>query len=185
MSKENNMDLVFTALRFAAEKHHNQKRKDTRQTPYINHPIEVVETLWRVGRVRDPMTLAGAILHDTVEDTPTSFEEIREVFGEEMESLVRELTDDKTLPKLERKRLQIEKAPYASLRAKQIKLADKICNFADLIQRPPVDWELERVQQYFEWGNRVVEGLRGCNFELEQFYFTIYKKGLEKYFLQS
>jgi guanosine-3',5'-bis(diphosphate) 3'-pyrophosphohydrolase len=81
-----------------------------------------------------------------------------------------EVTDDKSLPKRERKRLQIETAPHKSYGAKLIKLADKSCNVRNLVTTPPKDWSLERRQEYLLWTEKVVAGLRGTNPALEEYY---------------
>jgi guanosine-3',5'-bis(diphosphate) 3'-pyrophosphohydrolase len=162
--------LLIKALRFSAEKHRNQRRKDVAESPYINHPIEVMQLLWDVGGVRDVNVLLAALLHDTIEDTQTSPEEIRGQFGEEVLSLVLEVTDDKSLPKAERKRLQVEDAASHSTGAKLIKLADKACNVHDLVRSPPKDWSLDRRREYLDWTEQVVTGLRGTNPALEAYY---------------
>jgi guanosine-3',5'-bis(diphosphate) 3'-pyrophosphohydrolase len=177
MFSEENMALLLKALRFSADRHRDQRRKDTGKSPYINHPIEVAETLWRIGGVRDMVTLVGAILHDTLEDTDTTPAEIASHFGDEVLSLVVEVTDDKRLPKVERKRLQVETAPHKSERAKQVKLADKICNIYDLTHSPPEDWSLERKAEYLDWTEKVVEGLRGANPKLEAYYDASLREG--------
>lgn len=167
---ESELSLFFKALRFAAYKHRNQRRKDSQSSPYINHPIAVAETLWRVGHVREITTLVAAVLHDTIEDTDTTPEEVKAEFGDAVLSLVLEVTDDKRLPKAERKRLQIETAPHKSPGAKQIKLADKITNVYDVIHTPPLTWSLQRKWDYLDWTEKVVNGLRGQNRELEELY---------------
>jgi len=155
-------------LKFAAYKHRQQRRKDREASPYINHPIAVAETLARIGGVTDLTALQAAILHDTIEDTQTTPQEIEEQFGQAVRLLVQELTDDKSLPQSERKRLQIEHAARLSRVAKQIKLADKICNISDITPTQPADWPLERKQAYLDWAERVVAGCHGCNQPLEQ-----------------
>ena len=170
MNFSENTGILLEAIRFAAEKHRDQRRKDSQQSPYINHPIEVTQLLWEVGGVRDIEVLLAAVLHDTVEDTGTRPEEISARFGEEVLSFVIEVTDDKSLPKGERKRLQIEHAPHISLGAKLIKLADKSCNVRNLITMPPKDWPLKRRQEYLLWTEKVVAGLRGTNVALEEYY---------------
>jgi (p)ppGpp synthase/HD superfamily hydrolase len=155
------------AVQFSALKHSNQRRKDAEASPYINHPIAVAELLWSVGEVKDMNTLVAALLHDTLEDTETRAEEIAALFGEEVLALVQEVSDDKSLPKAERKRLQIENAPHKSEAAKQIKLGDKISNLVDIIYSPPADWSLRRRIEYLDWAAQVVEGLRGANPRLE------------------
>ena len=159
--------LLLKAVHFAAHKHRYQRRKDEDASPYINHPIEVAEIMARVGDVSDLPALLAAVLHDTVEDTGTTFSELEQVFGRDVRILVEEVTDDKSLPKEERKRLQIEHAPNLSLRAKQIKIADKVCNVHDVAHTPPPKWSLERRREYFQWAAKVVEGCRGSNANLE------------------
>lgn len=107
--------------------------------------------------------LCAALLHDTIEDTETTAEELRGQFGDAITSIVLEVTDDKSLPKAERKRLQIEHAPHTSAKAKQVKLADKICNLRDILASPPADWPLARKQEYFDWAAKVVAGARDAH----------------------
>ena len=116
---------LLKALHFAAIKHRDQRRKGQEAAPYINHPIEVAEMLARVGNITDLIVLQSAFLHDTIEDTQTSAEEIEQLFGSEVRAVVLEVTDDKNLPKDVRKRLQIEHAPHLSDRAKLVKIADR------------------------------------------------------------
>jgi (p)ppGpp synthase/HD superfamily hydrolase len=168
---------IFRALQFAADKHRDQRRKGAEGSPYINHLIEVAEILARVGGISDVVTLQAAILHDTLEDTQTTPEELAAVFGPEVRSVVEEVTDDKRLLKTERKRLQIEHAPHLSTRAKLVKLADKISNVRSIIQMPPAEWPLERRREYLDWSTRVVAGCRGCNLALEQAYDDIVAEG--------
>lgn len=156
------------ALHFAAQKHQFQKRKDG-VIPYINHPIDVVQILWETG-VREPVTLIAALLHDVIEDTPTSPAEIGELFGDKVLALVAEVTDDKTLPKTERKRRQVESASHKSPGAAQIKIADKISNICAIVAYPPGDWPLQRKLEYLAWSEQVVQGLRGCSRPLEDRY---------------
>lgn len=162
--------LILRALRFSSEKHCDQRRKDARSSPYINHPIQVAEILWTVGGVRDVHVLVAAILHDTIEDTGTHPDEIQTQFGHDVLSLVLEVTDDKNLPKATRKQLQVENAPYKTRNAKLIKLADKISNVRDIITSPPPDWSSERRQEYLLWTEQVIAGLRGVNKDLENHY---------------
>jgi guanosine-3',5'-bis(diphosphate) 3'-pyrophosphohydrolase len=167
------MSLFLTALKFAAVKHSNQRRKNREATPYINHPIEVAEILWKIGGVRDMVIIIGALLHDTLEDTDATPLEIKNLFGAEVLTLVEEVTDDKALPKQQRKRLQIETAAYKSSRAKQVKLADKICNAHDIGYSPPQGWPLKRCERYLDWTEQVVVGLRGINPKLELHYDAV------------
>jgi guanosine-3',5'-bis(diphosphate) 3'-pyrophosphohydrolase len=179
MNEEMGFEMFLTALRFAADKHRDQRRKDAPHSPYINHPIAVAETLWRIGGVRDPNTLTAALLHDTIEDTATAPEEIRAQFGDEVLALVMEVTDDKSLPKARRKELQVQTAPHKSPRARQIKLSDKINNVTDICYTPPSDWSTERMREYLDWTERVVNGLRGQNPQLEAEYDRVLAAGRE------
>ena len=174
---DNSTGLILKAMRFAAEKHMDQRRKDSKSSPYINHPIQVAETLWTIGGVRDSTLLVASILHDTVEDTGTKPEEIREAFGEEVLALVLEVTDDKSLPKQVRKQIQVETASHKTHSAKLLKLADKICNVQDILATPPADWSLERLQEYLLWTEKVVAGLRGVNAKLEHRYDELLVSG--------
>jgi guanosine-3',5'-bis(diphosphate) 3'-pyrophosphohydrolase len=164
---------LLKALKFSADKHRNQRRKDRNLSPYINHPIDVAEMLLSVGNVQDVDVLVAAILHDTIEDTDTKPEEIEKLFGKNVLSLVKEVTDDKTLPKDMRKNLQVETAPKKSPGAKQIKIADKISNLRDILHSPPANWSNERKIEYVDWSERVVAGLRGVNPALEDLYDQI------------
>jgi GTP diphosphokinase / guanosine-3',5'-bis(diphosphate) 3'-diphosphatase len=150
---------LLDAVMFAAERHRNQRRKDADASPYINHPIALAHLLATVGAVDDLDVLRAAILHDTVEDTETSENELRERFGDVVAGIVMEVTDDKALPKQRRKELQVEHAPHKSPGAALVKLADKTSNLRDIAAMPPADWSLARRQEYFDWAKRVVDGL--------------------------
>jgi len=163
----NDLAKLLQAASFSARKHRYQKRKGNDGEPYINHPLEVANLLANVGRVEDFDVLIAAVLHDTVEDTETTEEEITELFGATVGGYVMEVTDDKTLAKEERKRKQIEHAPHLSAGAKQIKLGDKISNITDVMNNPPDGWSKERRLEYVVWGENVVAGLRGVNKDLE------------------
>lgn len=164
----NQINLLLQAASFSAKKHRFQTRKGAEAEPYINHPLEVANILATVGGVDDPEVLAAAILHDTIEDTETTAEEIAGLFGERVCAIVLEVTDDKGLSKQERKQLQIEHAPHLSEGAKLVKLADKISNITDVNENPPKDWTQERRADYVRWGQKVVAGLRGVNPALER-----------------
>lgn len=167
--------LILDAVAFAAHKHRDQRRKDTHATPYINHPIALAHVLWHEANIKDPTVLVAAILHDTVEDTDTTPEELAANFGTEVRDIVMQVTDDKSLPKAERKVRQITKAPHLTTPAKWVKLADKICNLRDIQAAPPADWPLERCQQYFDWAHQVVNGLRGSHPQLEALFDKAYQ----------
>lgn len=159
---------LLDAIVFAAAKHRNQRRKDAEASPYINHPLQLAHVLATEGDVTDLRTLMAAVLHDTVEDTETSYEELRERFGKTVADAVMEVTDDKTLPKAERKRRQVEHAPHMSQRAALVKLADKTCNLRDVAKSPPSGWPRKRKQEYFDWARQVVDGLPPVNDKLRR-----------------
>ena len=162
-----NAGLLLDALEFASLKHRDQRRKDREQSPYINHPIAVAHML-SVHAIADGDVIAAAILHDTIEDTATTRDEIAARFGESIAAIVVEVTDDKSLPRAQRKQLQVEHAPSLSNAAKLVKLADKICNVRDIIDSPPYDWSADRRREYHAWCTRVVAGLRGVSAGLER-----------------
>jgi guanosine-3',5'-bis(diphosphate) 3'-pyrophosphohydrolase len=162
------ISLIMKAAVFAAHKHRNQKRKGKSQRPYIGHCLEVAEMISRIGGVDDPNVLAAAILHDTDEDTDTTCEELLAEFGPVIDSLVAEVTDDKTLDSAVRKQRQIDSAPHKSAGAKLIKLADKISNVREIASDPPVSWTESRRQDYFRWAEAVVTGLGASNAALEK-----------------
>lgn len=169
--------LLLKGLQFAAHKHRFQRRKGREGHPYINHPIEIAVVLAEAGSLTDLTTLLAAILHDTIEDTETTPSELEAAFGREVRELVEEVTDDKRLPKAQRKRLQVDHAPNLSESAKQLKIADKICNARDVTGNPPMDWPHERRRQYFDWAEQVVAGCRGCNAGLERMFDEVLAQG--------
>ena len=154
---------IFAAAMFAAQKHATQKRKGAAAEPYVNHLIEVAQLIAGSSEQLDTNLVMAGLLHDTIEDTGTSAEELEKVFGHDITALVLEVTDDKSLPKDVRKTLQVENAPHKSLRAQVIKLADKISNLRSLLESPPASWSPERKREYFEWARRVVNGLSAPN----------------------
>ena len=148
---------VADALCFAADAHKRQRRKAD-DSPYIIHPLRVVQNLV-VCEYSDPDLLCAAVLHDVVEDTDVTLDEIEKRFGPAVASVVAEVTDDKTLTKAERKRKQIEKVRYGSVNMQRIKIADKIDNCRDLLKQPPPGWSDERVRGYIVWSNAVVNAV--------------------------
>lgn len=170
------MGLVLRAARFAAWKHRDQRRKGRGRLPYINHPLDLAHVLWFEGGVTDPVVLAAALLHDTIEDTQTSLQELQGEFGTQIAEIVMEVTDEASLDWRARKRLQISRARTASARAKLVKLADKICNLRSLIASPPQGWSVERQRSYFDWSKEVVDQLRGANAALEQRFDQVFRQ---------
>jgi len=166
--------LLIDALAFASEKHSLQRRKDAHASPYINHPIALMRVLANEANVTDIEVLAAAVLHDTLEDTQTTFAELEHRFGLAIATVVREVSDDQSLAKAERKRLQIEHSAQISTPAKLVKFADKICNVRDIAVKPPKDWSLERRREYFDWAKAVIERMRGTHHVLEQLFDEAY-----------
>jgi GTP diphosphokinase / guanosine-3',5'-bis(diphosphate) 3'-diphosphatase len=166
--------LLLKALAFAAHKHRDQRRKDAQASPYINHPIALADVLVNEGGVTDVEVLCAALLHDTVEDTATTHQELVDAFGSRIARIVAEVTDDKSLSKDERKRLQVEHAVRLSPEAKRVKLADKICNLRDVASQPPAHWDLPRRREYFDWAKSVVDRLRGVDARLEEAFDRAY-----------
>lgn len=158
---------ILKAAHFAASRHSGQRRKGAVGEPYVNHLLEVAELVAGALAEPDPHLVMAALLHDTVEDVGVTREELAETFGEDVASLVMEVTDDKSLPKKERKRLQIVNAPHKTVRAQVIKLADKISNLRAVLASPPVDWSAERQREYFEWAKQVVDALSAPNSSLK------------------
>jgi guanosine-3',5'-bis(diphosphate) 3'-pyrophosphohydrolase len=172
----NDTGLLLSALAFAAHKHRDQRRKDADASPYINHPIALADVLVNEGGVTDVEVLCAALLHDTVEDTATTHEELVNAFGSRIARIVAEVTDDQALPKAERKRLQVERAAALSPEAKLVKLADKTCNLRDVVDRPPASWDAKRRAEYFDWARSVVDRLRGVHPRLERAFDAAYSR---------
>ena len=172
MQDETNLARIIDAASFAAYAHREQRRKDAESTPYINHPLALLRILAVEGGVDDGDVLCAAALHDFLEDCCGEGKEwtleegrglVGERFGERVLAYVEAVTDDKSLPKAERKRLQVEHAMHAPHGAKLVKLADKIANLRDILASPPADWSRERRCEYFDWAARVVAGIRGAH----------------------
>lgn len=176
MPQSHSAARLLAALRFAADRHRHQRRKDHAASPYINHPIEVADVIARIGGVSDIDTLAAAVLHDTVEDTETSFEELEARFGRTVRLIVEEVTDDQSIPVTERRRRQVESAATASEAAKIVKMADKICNVSDIYRHPPRNWSEERKQGYVRWAAAVVSRCAGANSALEQHFRDLVRR---------
>jgi len=159
--------LLLKALAFAAHKHRDQRRRNAKASPYINHPIALADALVNEGGVTEVEVLCAALLHDTIEDTRTTPEELEQAFGPRIASIVLEVTDNKMLKRLTRKRMQVEHAARASRQAQLVKLADKICNLRDVASHPPAGWDLKRRREYFDWAREVIDRQRGAHPALE------------------
>ena len=174
---EQDLPRIVDAITFAAHAHRLQRRKDAEATPYINHPLALLHTLSVEAGINDVDVLRAAILHDYLEDCcggpgQLTLEEARALldqrFGIDVRRLMDAVSDDKTLAKDERKRLQIAHAAQLPHGAKLVKLADKIVNLRDIIASPPADWPLARRQAYFDWAGQVISALQGTHAGLEK-----------------
>lgn len=163
----NNVAALARAYHFAGTKHVDQRRKGAAAEPYVNHVLEVADLVATATEGADIDVIIAAVLHDTIEDTETTKDDLVASFGQRVADLVAEVTDDKTLPKMERKRLQIEHARHASSGAKLIKVADKTANLRALFSSPPNNWSEERIRGYVAWAGEVVAQCRGVNASLE------------------
>lgn len=168
--------LVTRALEFAARAHTHHRRKGEHAEPYVNHLAEVAQLVAEATGGRDPGLVAAALLHDCVEDQEVAPRELEGLFGADVAGLVLEVTDDKSLPKEVRKRLQVEHAPRLSERGKVLKLADKISNLRAIIDSPPREWSTERKREYFHWAAEVAAGCRGVNEWLESRFDEAYRQ---------
>ena len=167
---------VMKAAHFAADRHREQRRKGATAEPYVNHLLEVAELVANALSGPDPNLVMAALLHDTVEDVGVTKEELIQTFSEDVANLVMEVTDDKSLPKKERKRLQVANAPHKSVRAQVIKLADKISNLRAILASPPTDWSVDRQREYFEWAKQVVDALSAPSPSLKAEFERVYAK---------
>lgn len=179
-TRSNGTLLLLRAVDFAARKHRDQRRKDESASPYINHPVSVSLLLAEIGSVRDPEILAAAILHDTLEDTDTTPEELGKSFGHRIRKIVEEVTDDNSLPKAQRKRLQVEHASHLSPDAALIKLADKISNVLDVTYFPATHWSIQRRREYLDWAEEVIGNCHKVNNALEKLFGRVLEEGRHK-----
>lgn len=167
--------LYMDATHVSAQLHRMQRRKDEDATPYINHPVAVAHLMLECG-VTCPSSIAAGLLHDTIEDTGATRQQLQVRYGPAVAGMVEEVSDDKALPKQARKELQIAHAPHLSVGAKAVKLADKTRNLEDVLSSPPPGWSTERRLQYFDWAAAVVEGLRGPHPQLEARFDAVYQR---------
>uniref|UniRef100_A0A0R3S5F8 Guanosine-3',5'-bis(diphosphate) 3'-pyrophosphohydrolase MESH1 n=1 Tax=Elaeophora elaphi TaxID=1147741 RepID=A0A0R3S5F8_9BILA len=182
-SNECDVSLIIKAVDLAARRHRQQRRKDTMQTPYINHPIGVAYILTNEGQITDTATILAAILHDIIEDTKTTDEEIRKTFGDEVADIVKECTVIKSMKREARMKSQLEKAAKLShkasrldfqnllnislYRAKLVQLADKLYNIRDIERGTPVGWTKQQVTEYIAFAKDLLSNIRGIHGPLE------------------
>jgi HD domain len=168
-----NVDLhrLAKALHFAAEAHRNQRRKGAAQEPYINHLIEVLGLVVQTTSGADEDTLIAALLHDVVEDTPTTYEDVAKSFGGRVAEIVRENSDDMSLPKAERRRARIAAMAHKSREARIVKMADVISNLRAIAVSPPAGWTTERKLGYVEGCRALVDAARGTEASIERIFY--------------
>jgi guanosine-3',5'-bis(diphosphate) 3'-pyrophosphohydrolase len=167
---------ISIALDFAAKTHIHQRRKGELAEPYVNHLTDVARMLAEATEGHDTTLIIAGLLHDTIEDHNVSQEELTRLFSREVTDLVLEVTDDMTIPKPQRKLLQVANAPLKSPRAKMLRIADKTSNLNSVLTSAPPYWSIERRREYFEWAKRVVDGCRGVNAHLEVLFDAAYQK---------
>jgi guanosine-3',5'-bis(diphosphate) 3'-pyrophosphohydrolase len=124
-------ELFQEAAAFAARAHRHQLRKDGR-TPYISHLTRVALTLTQVFWCDDAVTLAAALLHDTIEDTTTDYDDLHDRFGKQVADAVAALTKNMTLPEKEREEEYHNRMARADWRVRLVKLADVYDNYSDV-----------------------------------------------------
>ncbi|MFN7932644.1 MAG: HD domain-containing protein [Bryobacteraceae bacterium] len=173
------LQRILHAAQYAAEKHAQQRRKGATAEPYVNHVLEVARLVAEALTDPDANLVIAALLHDVVEDAGVTRDDLVAAFDEDVASLVMEVTDDKSLPKHERKRLQVEHAPHKTVRAQMIKLADKISNLRAMLISPPAGWDQQRRREYVIWAGQVVNGLTSPSERLLVEFRALYVELLE------
>ncbi len=179
--KTTNIGLVLRAADFAAQRHAAQRRKGPDQEPYVNHLIEVAHHLAQSAEGHDAVLLAAGFLHDSVEDTDTTEQELDHIFGAEIARIVAEVTDDKSLPNHTRKRLQIERITFKSRSAQLLSIADKTANVSSLLRSAPTSWSRTRIAEYGDWAEAVVTQIRGTDSYLDAAFFGALNKLRERF----
>jgi (p)ppGpp synthase/HD superfamily hydrolase len=173
--------FLARAYAFAAVRHAGQKRNAAGDEPYLHHLIEVANLLAYATDGADPVLVAGGVLHDVLEDTPTTPAELSSLFGPEVAALVAEVTDPEGVTEAERRQRQVKHAPHLSDRARLLKIADKTSNIRErLATRPPGKTDQD-IRDYVDWGAAVVAGCRGFNARLEDAFDAAYEAAIRKY----
>ena len=178
---DNDVVKLSQAADYAARRHSAQRRKGDLAEPYVNHVAEVAAMLAEATDGADPVLVMGGLLHDTLEDTDATYDDLARRFGPEVAELVQEVSDDKSLPQHVRKRLQVEETPSKSRRAKLLKIADKTSNLRGLVHSPPMGWTEERLRDYVDWAGQVVRSCRGLNAKLEAQFDAAYDAARAKF----
>jgi guanosine-3',5'-bis(diphosphate) 3'-pyrophosphohydrolase len=160
--------LASEAADFAARRHSGKARKGRGNEPYVNHLAEVANLLAAATEGKDAELVAAGWLHDTIEDTGATAQELDQTFGPRVAGLVAEVTDDMSLPKEQRRKKQVADATKKSSGARLIKIADKISNIRARIRPHPGPNEREDLIDYLTWAEAVVAGCRGVNAMLDR-----------------
>lgn len=174
---DSKIKFIIKAINYAADKHRQQLRKGIHATPYINHPIKVMHEL-TVHNIENTQVLIAAVLHDILEDTSTTPDELKGIFGVDITNIVVELSDNKLLNAKKRKELQVQNASNLSDEAKVIRIADKICNLTDIVYFPP-EWKIDRKIKYYHWAKSVVDQCANVHNELYETFYRVYKQGID------
>ena len=178
MNMSTDVVRIAQAFDFACRKHATQRRKGESEEPYVNHLAEVAKLVAESTGGEDVNLVIAALLHDTIEDQDVKREKIAALFGDDVASLVVEVTDNKQIDKADRKRLQVEHAAHISKRAQILKIADKTSNLRSIqFSSPP--WSVERKHRYFAWAKAVVDQARGTNAALEAAFDKEYEQAIE------
>jgi GTP diphosphokinase / guanosine-3',5'-bis(diphosphate) 3'-diphosphatase len=158
---------LLSAIRFAAERHRDDRRKGETAAPYINHPITVADQLAEQGLGDDIELLMAAVLHDVIEDTDATYDDLNRQFGSRVAGIVLEVSDDKTLEKEARRQKVVDSIGKKSREARLIKLSDLRANVHDIVHYPP-KWTVERKLNYLRWAERVAVAIAGTHPGLEE-----------------
>lgn len=151
---------VFAALSFAAQRHRDAPRPGA--DPCLAHPIAVADAIVSIGGVTDAVVLCAALLHDVVNNTETPPQLLMDRFGREIADVVLDISDDRSLPEVQRRRVQVAYAPNLSGRARLVRLADMLCRLRRLAAVPRAERAAE-----VAWVAQMVAGLGGMNTALE------------------
>lgn len=164
-----NQDLYQKTILFATKVHGRQKVPGS-ELPYLLHLSNVcAETLAAMMTENNPnydinFAMQCALLHDTIEDTPITFEDIEMHFGKKVAIAVLALTKNEKLPKAERMKASLRRIKVHSDEARIVKMADRITN----LQKPPKHWDKEKKRKYWEEAKIILEELRGVNEAIEE-----------------
>jgi (p)ppGpp synthase/HD superfamily hydrolase len=174
--------LISEADAFAERAHFGHTRSNQAKEPYINHLREVANLVKISGG--DTEEVCAGLLHDSVEDTSVTLNEILENFGPEIYKIVEALTDkpeSNKLPTLERKTLQAKHVKRENTKIKRVKLSDQISNVICVTVDPPLKWERQKCIDYIEGARRIAFECSGVSEYLDKKFNEVHRKALVKY----